>query len=291
MAIKRKIIKIETPQGEPGFLGAGHIARPVVGGNFGETDPFFMLMDDLLDKKDNVPAGGPHPHAGFETVTLLLEGELGDDAAYKMHGGDFQLMTAGSGIIHTEVIDKPGKLRLLQLWLNLPQKNRAALPRVQDLPLAHVPASNDNGVQIKLYSGSLAGLTSPVQNYVPLIIADITMQPGVTTVQQIPANYNTFLYVLHGAVKVGENEQLLTRDQIGWLNLFGNDAQSELPVTASEEGARFVLYAGKPLGENIISHGPFIADSNEDILRLYAAYRQGKMQHISTVPEEQKIRW
>lgn len=290
MAIKRKIIKIETPQGQPGFLGAGHTARPVVSGDFSETDPFVMLMDDLLDKKDYAPAGGPHPHAGFETVTLLLEGELGDED-YKMHGGDFQLMTAGSGIVHTETIDKPGKMRLLQLWLNLPQKNRGALPRVQDLPLAHVPASNENGVQIKLYSGSLAGLTSPVQNYVPLIIADITIEPGVTTVQQIPANYNTFLYVLNGAVKVGENEQLLVQDQTGWLNLVGNDAQSELRITTSEEGARFVLYAGKPLGENIISHGPFIADSSEDILRLYSEYRQGKMQHISTVPEEQKIRW
>src|SRR5687767_8408626 len=105
MAIKRHIVKVETPQGQPGFLGAGHMARPVVGGNFGETDPFFMLMDDFLDKKDYVPAGGPHPHAGFETVTLLLEGELGDEA-YKMQGGDFQLMTAGSGIVHTETIDK-----------------------------------------------------------------------------------------------------------------------------------------------------------------------------------------
>jgi redox-sensitive bicupin YhaK (pirin superfamily) len=290
MAIKRKIVKVETPQGQPGFLGAGHTARPVVSGHFSDSDPFFILMDDLIDKKDYVPVGGPHPHAGFETVTLLLEGELGD-AAYKMHDGDFQLMTAGSGIVHAEIIDKPGKMRILQLWLNLPQKNSAALPRIQYLPLALLPASNENGVHIKLYSGSLAGLTSPVQNYVPLIIADITMEPGVTTVQQIPANYNTFMYVLNGAVKVGENEQLLTHDQIGWLNLLGNDAQSELLLTTTEEGARFVLYAGKPLGENIISHGPFIADSSEDILRLYTEYRQGKMQHISTVPEEQKIRW
>src|SRR5687767_7776720 len=114
MAIKRNIVKVETPQGQPGFLGAGHTARPVVGGNFAETDPFFILMDDFLDKKDHEPAGGPHPHAGFETVSLLLEGELGD-AAHKMHSGDFQLMTAGSGIIHTEIIDKPGKMRILQL--------------------------------------------------------------------------------------------------------------------------------------------------------------------------------
>jgi redox-sensitive bicupin YhaK (pirin superfamily) len=245
-------------------------------------------MDDLLDKKDNVPVGGPHPHAGFETVSLLLEGEIGDDA-HKMKGGDFQIMTAGSGIVHTETIDKIAKMRLLQLWLNLPKKDRAATPRVQDLPLEHVPALSENGVQIKLYSGSLAGIVSPVQNFTPVIIADITIDAGVTTLQQIPANYNSFLYVLNGRVKVGEDGTILNQDQVGWLNLFADAAPSNLQLTAGEEAVRFVLYAGKPTGENIVSYGPFIADSSEDIQRLYGEYRQGKMKHIATVPESQRI--
>jgi redox-sensitive bicupin YhaK (pirin superfamily) len=288
MTIKRKLVKIETPKGQPGFLGAGHIARPVVGGSFSETDPFIFLMDDILNKKDNEPVGGPHPHAGFETVTLLLEGEIGDDA-HKMQGGDFQMMTAGSGIVHTETIDKITKMRLLQLWLNLPKKDKWTTPRVQDLPLEHVPTLNENGVEIKLYSGSLSGLTSPVQNYVPIIIADITIESGITTIQQIPANFNTFLYVLNGIVRVGEDQKLLNQDQVGWLNLVGNDELSELKLIAGEKGVRFVLYAGKPIGESIVSHGPFIADSSEDIHRLYQEYRKGKMQHISTVPESQRI--
>lgn len=288
MSIKRKLIKIDTPEAEPGFLGRGHIARAVIKGSFSESDPFIMLMDDRLDKKDNEPVGGPHPHAGFETVSLLLEGEIGDDA-HKMKGGDFQIMTAGSGIVHTETIDKIAKMRLLQLWLNLPKKDRSAIPRVQDLPLEHVPALSENGVTIKLYSGSLAGLSSPVQNYVSMIIADITIEAGATTVQQIPANYNTFLYVIKGNVKVGDDEKQLNKDQAGWLDLFGDNVQSELKLTAGEEGVRFVLYAGKPLGENIVAYGPFIADSSEDIKRLYEEYRQGKMKHISTVPESQRI--
>jgi len=94
MLVKRKLVKINEPQGEPGFLGQGHITRPVLTGEFSETDPFIMMMDDLLDKKDNNPVGGPHPHAGFETVSLLLEGEIGDEA-HKMKSGDFQIMTAG----------------------------------------------------------------------------------------------------------------------------------------------------------------------------------------------------
>src|SRR6476646_563517 len=129
MAIKRKIVQIYTPQAEAGFLGRGHIARPVIQRSFADSDPFILLMDDMLDKKDNEPVGGPHPHAGFETVTLLLEGELGL-GAHKMKEGDLQMMTAGSGVIHTETIDKDLKMRLLQLWLSLLIKDRRPTPRV-----------------------------------------------------------------------------------------------------------------------------------------------------------------
>ena len=288
MLVKRKLVKINEPQGEPGFLGRGHIARPVLTGEFSETDPFIMMMDDLLDKKDNNPVGGPHPHAGFETVSLLLEGEIGDEA-HKMKSGDFQIMTAGSGIVHTETIDKIAKMRLLQLWLNLPKKDKGATPRVQDLPLDHVPELSENGVHTKLYSGALHGLTSPMQNYVPMIVADITIEPAISTELKIPANYNTFLYVIGGSVKVGEDEQQLNQDQVGWLDLFNVNTQSELKLSAGEDGVRFVLYAGKPTGEKIVSYGPFIADSSEDIQRLYHEYRQGKMKHISAVPESQRI--
>ncbi len=268
MAIIRELIRIENPEGEPGFLGAGHIARPLMNGDYAQTDPFILLMDDLLDKKDTTPAGGPHPHAGFETVTLVLDGELGADD-HKLKSGDFQLMTAGSGVVHTEVIDKPGSMRILQLWFNLGRQNRKAMPRLQDLPLAHVPTVNDNGTQIRLYSGTLAGISSPVQNYVPLLIADISMEAGTTSIQQIPANYNTFLYVLEGAVQVGENKTSLYKDQVGWLNIFDQNGGSELKLAAGEGGTRFVLYAGEPLREDIVSHGPFIADNSEDIVQLY----------------------
>ena len=288
MPIKRKLIKVNTPASQPGFLGPDHIARPVISGSFSDSDPFIVLMDDMLDKKDNAPVGGAHPHAGFETVSFLLEGEMGDEA-HKMKGGDFQIMTAGSGIVHTETIDKIAKMRLLQLWVSLPKKDRWATPRVQDLPLAHVPALSKDGVHIKLYSGTLSGLQSPVQNYTPMIVADITIEAGTSTIQQIPANYNTLLYVIKGSVKVGEEEGQLNEDQVGWLNLSGEHIESDLHLTAGAEGVRFVLYAGKPTGENIVSYGPFIADSSEDIKRLYQEYKQGKMKHISTVPDSQRL--
>jgi redox-sensitive bicupin YhaK (pirin superfamily) len=290
MAITRELVRIENPEGEPGFLGAGHIARPLIYDNYEQSDPFILLMDDLLDKKDTIPAGGPHPHAGFETVTLVLDGELGA-GDHKLKSGDFQLMTAGSGIVHTEVIDKPGSMRILQLWANLGRENRKAMPRLQDLPLNHVPVVNENGTHIRLYSGTLAGITSPVQNYVPLLIADITVESGVTSIQKIPADYNTFLYVLNGTVQVGENKTSLYKDQVGWLNIFDQNGESELKLTAGGDGVRFVLYAGKPLHEDIVAHGPFIADDSKEIVELYKEYRQGKMKHISTVPEAQHYKW
>ena len=290
MSVKRTLVKTETPHGQPGFLGPGHIARPVISGSFSDSDPFIMLMDDMLDKKDEEPVGGPHPHAGFETVSLLLEGEMGDDT-HKMKEGDFEMMTAGRGIVHTETIEKQARMRLLQLWLNLPKKDRTALPRVQKLSSEHVPASSANGVNIKLYSGSLAGLTSPVQNYSPIIVADITINADTGTVLEIPADYNTFLYVLNGSIIIGSDKKLLNQDQVGWLDLFADTTQSDLEIIAGSEGARLVLYAGKPTRENIVSHGPFIADSSEDIQRLYREYRQGSMKHISTVAESQRILW
>ncbi|MFT2011495.1 pirin family protein [Pontibacter sp. 13R65] len=290
MSIARQLIKKYKPQGQAGFLGAGHEARPVVSGPFIQTDPFIYLMDDILDKKDNIPVGGPHPHAGFETVSLLLQGSFGDEK-HHMKEGDFEIMTAGSGIVHTETLEKKAKLRWLQLWLNLPKKDRWAAPRVQNMSFKHVPTSNEHGVKIHLYSGSLAGLTSPVQNYSPLIVANITINAGVTTVQQLPANYNTFLYVIEGSVKIGMGEKQLHKDEVGWLNLSEETSESDLKLTAGEAGVNFVLYAGKPTGDEIVSHGPFIADTAEEIQQLYQEYRRGKINHITTVPEERKIKW
>lgn len=277
--MKRILQHVYTPHGHPGFLGAGHIARPVINGSYSKSDPFIMLMDDILDKKDNIPVGGPHPHAGFETVTLVLEGEVGliDD---HMKPGDLQIMTAGSGVVHTEVIEKPTRMRILQMWLTLPEKHRWAPPRVQDLKLEDVPVKSENGSVIRVYSGSFAGLTSPISNYVPLIIADINLEPGVSIEKSLPADFNTFMYVIEGSVTVGEDKRLLHQDQVGWLDVSKETSESELILTGGETGGRIILYGGKAQGDRIVSHGPFIGSSEEDIPRLYKEYRMGMMKHV-----------
>jgi quercetin 2,3-dioxygenase len=290
MLVRRKLVRKYKPAGNPGFLGAGHTARAVVQGEFRDTDPFIMLMDDWLDKKTDEPVGGPHPHAGFETVSLLLDGEIGDEA-HKMKAGDLQLMTAGGGIIHTEAISGKIRMRLLQLWLNLPKKDRWTTPRVQDISLNHVPSASLDGVEIKLYSGSLAGISSPVKNHTPLIIADIRMQPSASVILNIPASWAGFLYGLDGSLLIGDELKTLDHDEVGWLDKLEGVGDTELRLSAGKSGARFVLYSGQPQGDPIVSHGPFIGDTTEDINRLYRDFRAGKMRHIATVPESQRIVW
>lgn len=288
MNLRREVINTYTPPAQPGFLGAGHIASPVIQVDFAESDPFIMLMDDRLNKQDGKPVGGPHPHAGFETVSLLLEGEMGDEA-HRLKGGDLQLMTAGRGIIHSEIIDRNASMRLLQLWLNLPKKDRWTEPRVQDLPFEKVPTHSLNGVTFRVYSGTMAGLKSPIQNYTPLIIADIQLEPGATTIQHIPASYTAFLYAIDGSILVGDEAKKVQQDQVAWLNRSSDEELSDLMLTGGKSGGRVILYAGEPQGDAIVSHGPFIADTQEDIRQLYQAYRQGTLKPIATVAASQRI--
>ncbi|HYF02162.1 MAG TPA: pirin-like C-terminal cupin domain-containing protein [Patescibacteria group bacterium] len=288
--MKRKIVKIDTPPPHEGFLGSEHTARAVIETPYSYSDPFILLMDDELDKTTDEPVGGPHPHAGFETVTLVLDGKMGD-ASHVFKKGDFQMMTAGSGVIHTETLEGKAKVRILQLWLALPKEQRWATPRVQNMTGVSVPTVSQDGVEIRVYSGSLAGVTSPVQNHTPVIIADFQLQPGATTVQYIPASYNAFLYVTNGSVEIGDEQQVLNNGQVGWLDKTSGDIQSELVLKAGETGARITLYAGEPHGDEIVSYGPFIGDTKDDIARLYNDYRQGKIKHISTLPDSQVMNY
>lgn len=286
--IERKLATAYTPSSQQGFLGKGHTARPVIAVDFSQSDPFIMLMDDWLDKTDNIPVGGPHPHAGFETVTLVLKGEMGE-GPHALKQGDFEMMTAGSGVVHTEILGRPSRMRILQLWLNLPKEDRNAQPRVQRLRSAHVPAVSKDGVDLRVYSGTFGGVSSPVKNHTPLILADIRMEPEVEMTGILPADFSTFLYVTNGSVQVGANNQVLSADKVGWLDRYDLTQESTVKFVAGSEGARFLLYAAQPQHHEIVSHGPFIADSMEEIRQLYADYRGGKMGHITEVAAEQQL--
>ncbi|HLT80798.1 MAG TPA: pirin-like C-terminal cupin domain-containing protein [Cyclobacteriaceae bacterium] len=284
MTSERKLERVETPTPQQGFLGAGHIARALIRGDFENTDPFIILMDDRIVVPPGDPVGAPHPHAGLETVSLILDGKLGE-GVHAVEAGDFELMTAGGGVIHTESMEPGTKLRVLQMWLTLPRKDRWAAPRLQRLRLDRVPKHVADGEEIRVYSGSFAGVTSPVQNYVPLTVADIRLRPGALTRQMLPGAHTSLLYIIEGSLEVGEEGRSLSEDQMGWLAKTIEDSEAAVLLKGGPEGARLVLYSAPPQHESIASYGPFIGNRQQDIIRLYNEYHQGKMKHISTVED------
>ena len=280
----RKTDQILHNPAHPGFLGKGHIATAVIGGrSFAQNDPFILLMDDQVDLPGGEPAGGPHPHAGFETVTLILEGN-----GMGWETGSLEVMTAGSGIVHTEEITAETKVRILQLWLILPPEKRWAQPFWQELLLENVPTVKHDDMEIRVYSGSSQGLTSPLQNQTPFTLVDFQLNKNTSAKQELPAGYNGFVYVTNGSVTIGN--KLITEGQTAWLEEPTDDAVTEVNFQTGDDSARFILYAGQPQNAPIVSHGPFIGDTQEDIARLYQAYRRGSLPHLNTLPDSQKLR-
>lgn len=280
----RTIHKITQSLLRPGFLGQGHLAAAIVDGqNFAESDPFMVLMDDQLDLPGGPPVGGAHPHAGFETATLVLEGN-----GREWKTGSIELMTAGKGIVHTEEITTQTRMRILQLWLVLPPEKRWAEPFHQQILLEDVPTLKTATGEIRVYSGASNGLISPLRNFTSFTLVDFNLMENAVVEQSLPFDYNGFIYVIDGAVSVGGTR--VTEGQAGWLDRTDTSGQSEITFQALEQGVRFVLYAARPHHVPVVSHGPFIADSQDDIRRLYSEYRQGKMPHLDDLPENRKIR-
>ena len=281
--MQRRIARtITTPPPAPGFIGPGHLAVEVVSSNeFATNDPFIALMDDRIELPEGNPAGGAHPHAGFETVTFMLEGSIHDADEGVLDAGDVQWMTAGRGIIHGENVVPHGKTRLLQLWLVLPKKDRWTTPAFRNIPLDSVPVRREPGVEVHLYSGSSGELRSSTPNHVPVTLADIKLAAGATVEQDVPGSYNGFLYVLDGSARAGHDGTPLSTGQVGWLDRPADGGASALRMTAGDDGARLVLYAGQPQNDSIVIHGPFVGDSRADIVRLFNEYRSGSFERLS----------
>ncbi len=284
----RRIARTITPSPPaPGFIGEGHLAVMVVSPDeFASNDPFILLADDRLELRDGQPAGGPHPHAGFETVTFMLEGSIHDRDEGVLEAGDVQWMTAGRGIIHGESMLPQGRTRLLQLWLTLPKGQRHAAPGFRNIRRDSVPVRLEPGAEVRVYSGSSGNHQGPARNHVPVTLVDIRLEPGATLEQDLPSSYNGFLYVLDGSTYAGEEETLLEVGQVGWLDQPKDDGWSTLRISSGARGARLVLYAGQPQNDRIIVQGPFVADSREDIARLYHEYRDGRFQRLSELTTE-----
>jgi redox-sensitive bicupin YhaK (pirin superfamily) len=218
--VERSIARVvTTPPPAPGFMGEGHTAVPVVDPkDFERNDPFIVLMDDRIDLPPGSTAGGPHPHAGFEIATFVVEGKLRDRDEGLLEAGDVAWMTAGSGVIHNEDVLPLGRSRILQLWVTLPSSARWAAPRFQRMPRDAAPVRREPGVQARVYSGSSGAARATTHTYLPLTMVDVRLDPGAAFEQELPASYNGFVYVLEGEVVAGgPTEARLRTGQVGWL--------------------------------------------------------------------------
>jgi quercetin 2,3-dioxygenase len=273
-----------TPPAAPGFIGEGHTAvevlRPT---DLAASDPFVLLMDDRLDIARRRQIGGAHPHAGLETVTLVLEGTLQDRDEGALGAGDLIWMTAGRGIIHNEAVEAAGRSRILQLWIALPARDRALAPRFEIVRKDAAPVVRAPGVEARLYSGASGAVRSATRNRVQVTLLDLHLAAGARFEQALPASFNGFLYVVDGGVSIGD--RAVEAGQVGWL---APSAATSLVISSGPRGARLVLYAGEPIGEPLVQRGPFVAGSPAEIVELHTRFRAGEFASMSDLARQQR---
>lgn len=280
MTTPRRVREVRTlPPPARGQFGPHHQAIEVIRPQeWTSADPFILLMDD---RADGLLEAGPHPHAGFETVTFVVDGSIGAETqgGGALSAGDVEWTTAGSGIVHGPETPIDGKMRVLQLWLTLPRADRWTDPDHQVIRRDEALVRREPGVELRLYSGRSADLVSPTRNRVPVILADVTLQPGAHLAQEIPAAHTGFLYVLDGSLDAGGAK--IREGQIAWLEKAEGDAPTALEfANKGERPARVLLYTGQRQDISISWYGPFIGDTQQDIVRSFERYRAGTFQRV-----------
>lgn len=240
-------------------------------------DPFLMLDEFGSDQASDYIGGFPsHPHRGFETVTYMLDGHmqhrdhLGNVGELK--SGDVQWMTAGSGIIHSEMPQQEdGRMRGFQLWLNLPAKDKMQKASYRDIAATQIPVFERAGARIKAIAGNLPDLQGLVQREVTqALLLDIDIGVQAYSDQFAIADGHTVLvYVYEGEVLVGESR--VSQSQMARLSRQG------MVSLRAEQPARLLLLAGKPIGEPIVHYGPFVMNTREEIEQALRDYREGTL--------------
>lgn len=221
-----------------------------------------------------------HPHRGFETVTIVYEGALEhrDSAGNygKLFAGDVQWMTAASGIIHEEKHEKEfsrqgGRLDFVQLWVNLPAKDKMSPPTYQDIASSRIPTSIlSGGGKLRVIAGQLAGLQGPAHTFSPITVADLSLTNSQAETLTVPATHTLMVYVLSGAATL--NDAVLERGQIALTNPDGDT----ITIAANAE-AKLLILAGEPIREPLAVYGPFVMNTREELIEAFTDFQAGKM--------------
>lgn len=263
-------------------VGEGiHVWSPLPNRRLDQLSPFLMLdhFGPTMISREKPFYVPPHPHKGFEPVTLLFRGEvlhrdsLGNTG--HLQAGDVQWMTAGRGIIHSEgapasFLEKGGEVELIQLWVNLPRAEKLHAPRYQDIRSAQFPVVTIGGGRYKVLAGSYNGEASPIELLTPVMILHGRLEKGAQSEVTVPEGYTAAIYTLSGNLAV-DNHTVPAR-QLVWMD----DQPGAIAVCASGD-AQFIVLSGRPIAEPVVSYGPFVMNSKAELMEALDEYRTGKM--------------
>jgi len=271
---------VQRTQGIPASDGDGVKLTRIIGSQeINMIDPF-LLLDAFSsnDQADYIGGFPDHPHRGFETVTYLLAGRMRhkDNAGHEgvIEAGGVQWMSAGRGIVHSEMPEQEdGLLKGFQLWVNLPSTEKMTAPKYQEFPASEIPVETmaDVGTITVIAGTTDAGTTGPVKNsHTDPIYLDIQLSSGAPFQQTVPTTLSGFIYVITGNVKVGEDDELLGKGNLGVLS-----DGDRVHITCVDD-SRFLLIAGKQLNEPVARGGPFVMNTKQEIQQAFQDYQHGR---------------
>lgn len=281
IANSRRVARVV--RGQPASDGAGVKLTRVIGQPaLDMLDPFLLLDEFRSDDAGDYLSGFPnHPHRGFETVTYMLAGRMrhGDNQGNSglLVPGSVQWMTAGRGIVHSEMPEQEnGLMAGFQLWVNLPAKDKMTAPRYQDIAPERVPVVDaGDGVRVRVLAGRYGDTAGPVEGIaVAPLYLDVEVAPNARGMAHVPDGHTAFAYVFEGDAAFGSADapRAIARGDLAVFES-GGDA---IEFAASERGARFILVAGKPLGESVARYGPFVMNTPEQIVEAIRDFQSGK---------------
>jgi len=283
----RRVNKV-LPSTRPHWVGDGFHVVPVFStlAFTSAVSPFLML--DYAAPKHFEPTTsrrgvGKHPHRGFETVTIAFQGEVehADSFGHRdvIGPGDVQWMTAASGLVHEEFISRNllrqgGVVEMMQLWVNLPAKHKMATPRYQAIQKEQIPNAPFPGGRVRVIAGSHAGFSGPASTFTPMDLWEVQLDEKDTVYEfDLPASYNVMLFVRTGDVFVCNREEPVGKARLVMLGEGGR-----VRLRANEDNSSVVLLAGEPIPEAIAARGPFVMNTQEELMQAMADYQAGKFQ-------------
>lgn len=272
-----RVVQSHHAQPAPGL----DVLRPFPGPQLDYASPFLMLDHFGPERIRPGDKGGlnPHPHRGFETVTFLFQGAMEHHDSSGGHGllnaGGVQWMTAGSGIVHAEYRQKEfartgGVLEGVQLWVNLPRKFKMEAPHYQDLPAEKFAVAKFAGGVARVVAGELLGVRGPAVTYTSIVAAHVKLEAGASVELPIPADFNAYVYAVRGSGRSSGVD--FATNQLVEYRGDGSSVQ-----VAATEALDFLLLAGEPIDEPVVSWGPFAMNTREEIIQAREDYLAGRM--------------